>query len=372
MPLSKNIAIFCDGTWQQIDQASPTNVSLLARSVEPYDSNGIPQVIRYDSGVGVGSGTLAGQTKFFGGVFGEGLEQKIIEAYEFLCLNYVPGDNLYIFGFSRGAYTARSLAGLLNLVWILTREHADKVAAAQEIYHDPNRRAVGTAKGIASAYAQHFREQYSHPEPAAICYVGVWDTVGELGIPSTLPLATQIDAKYGFLDASLSSLTKAARHAVAIDEERDAYTPTLWDNIDVLNQSIGDDKKAYAERRYQQRWFPGYHSGVGGGQADAGLSLSALIWIAEGAALQGLAFDTARLQNYRDKENPTAPFVVDQPSLENLIVNHIGGISPRQPGPALIDEVSEAAITRWKTMKPAWRPATLNRVAAAIDKFTRQ
>jgi uncharacterized protein (DUF2235 family) len=368
MPASKNIAVFCDGTWQQIDQVIPTNVSLLARCVEPFDANGIPQVVRYDSGVGVGSGTLAGQTKFFGGVFGQGLEQKIMEAYEFLCLNYVPGDNIYIFGFSRGAYTARSLAGLLNLVWILKRDHVDKAAAAQEIYHDPNRKAPGKGQSLVSGYAQEFKKQYCHLGPAEIKYLGVWDTVGELGIPATLPLATQIDAKYRFLDTNLSPLTKAARHAVAIDEQRDAYKPTLWNNIDALNEAIGDDKKLYADRSYQQRWFPGHHSGVGGGQADAGLSLSALRWIAEGAVGQGLVLNAPTLQAYHDTENPTAPFVVDPPSLDNFIVNHVGGISNRLPGPALIDEVSEAAIIRWRRMKPPYRPMTLNRVASVMDK----
>ena len=115
----KSIAIFCDGTWQNISQRFPTNVTRLARAVapkgkDPHTGEPIPQIVFYDDGVGVGQGVAENFTKFVGGAIGKGLDRKIAEAYEFLCLNFEPGDRIYIFGFSRGAYTARSLAGLLR------------------------------------------------------------------------------------------------------------------------------------------------------------------------------------------------------------------------------------------------------------------
>jgi uncharacterized protein (DUF2235 family) len=363
---NKNIAIFCDGTWQQLDQPVPTNVNRLARCVLADDLAGVAQVVRYDDGVGVGTGILNEATQFIGGAFGEGLENKMMQAYEFVCLNYAPGDQLFIFGFSRGAYTARCLAGLLHIAGILTREHADKVTAVTAIYQDPARRTQGPAKATADAYAAHFRETYCHPYAQTfIRYVGVWDTVGELGIPTTLPLATQVNDKFRFLDTSLSSFTRAARHAVAIDERRDTYKPTLWDNIDQLNTDAGVAALPYADRPYQQRWFPGHHSGVGGGQADSGLCLSALAWIAEGASKCGLNLDPAQLAAYAAAENPAAPFVVEPPSVGNFFVSQVGGESDRI-GPTALDEVSAAARTRWQKLA-TWRPPTLANTAVALN-----
>ena len=105
----RNIAIFCDGTWQKIGQGDPTNVVKLARAVRVLAEDGRPQLTYYDNGVGVGEGVMNRATRWIGGAFGAGLDHKILEAYLFLALNYMPGDRIFIFGFSRGAYTARSL-----------------------------------------------------------------------------------------------------------------------------------------------------------------------------------------------------------------------------------------------------------------------
>ena len=363
---TKNIAIFCDGTWQHLDQRDPTNVNRLARCVRPVDDDGTPQVVRYDDGVGVGTGILDHPTQIIGGAFGEGLENKVMRAYEFICLNYVLGDKLFIFGFSRGAYTARSLAGLLNLVWVLRRDQADKIALAQEIYHNPIRRQEGEARIALNATIAHFRQCYCHPAAHAfIQYVGVWDTVGELGIPKALLFANEINRRFRFFDTSLSEFTRSARHAVALDETRDTYAPTLWDNIDALNTAADTAGRPYAERPYQQQWFPGHHSGVGGGQEDGGLSLSAMGWIAEGAARGGLGFDAAAMAEYRGRERPDAPFVVDKLSLGNLLTKQLGGEHPRQ-GPMVLDEVSDAARTRWAKVAE-WRATpALAHVAAQM------
>ena len=357
--IGKNIAVFCDGTWQHIDQPVPTNVNRLARCVLPCDGAGTPQVVRYDDGVGVGTGILDGATELIGGAFGEGLETKIFQAYVFICLNYVPGDRIFIFGFSRGAFTARSLAGLLNLVWVLRREHVDKVKQARQLYRDRR-----DARGHAAVAA--FRASYCHPsESAGLQYVGVWDTVGELGIPATLPFAPQIDAKFRFLDTDLSGFTRSARHAMAIDERRDTYKPTPWGNIDALNAASGTDALPYGDRPYQQRWFPGPHSSVGGGHEDGGLSLCALAWIAQGAARGGLSLDPAQLAAYAGIADPCAPFDTGAGSLLTLAISRLGGEHDRA-GPTDIATVSDAARARW-CGRPDWRPPTLGRVAAALD-----
>ena len=117
--LRKKLVLFCDGTWNGLRMQDRTNVSRLAKCVKPYDEHGVQQIIFYDEGVGVGA-HIAPLTdtlvKYLGGVFGRGLDRKVEEAYRFLVLNYEPGDDIYIFGFSRGAFTARSLCGMIRKV----------------------------------------------------------------------------------------------------------------------------------------------------------------------------------------------------------------------------------------------------------------
>ncbi|HXJ01827.1 MAG TPA: DUF2235 domain-containing protein, partial [Micropepsaceae bacterium] len=266
----KNIAIFCDGTWQDLSQNIPTNVAKLARSVAPQTtaaagSTPYEQFVYYDSGVGVGEGVLNDATRLIGGGLGEGLDDKILHAYEFLCLNFAPCDRIYIFGFSRGAYTARSLCGMLRKCWILRRENASETDRALDLYRNADLNSPEVAK---------FKQEFCHPaepfvgergaDPVAtakklnmdveywghVQYVGVWDTVGALGIPRTLPFASVVDDKYRFHDTSLSRFVLSARHAVSIDERRSSFAPTLWDNIDSLNINAFAGNLPYASRPY--------------------------------------------------------------------------------------------------------------------------
>ena len=206
----KNIAIFCDGTWQDLSQSIPTNVARLARSVAPQtaagpDSVRSQQFVYYDDGVGVGEGVLNAATRVIGGGLGKGLDDKILHAYQALCLNFSPGDRIFIFGFSRGAYTARSLAGMLRKCWIVRRENACETDRALELYR---------TGALDSPEVLKFKQEVCHPaEPFVaergadavatakslnasvdywghIQYIGVWDTVGALGIPTTLPFAS--------------------------------------------------------------------------------------------------------------------------------------------------------------------------------------
>ena len=378
----KNLIICCDGTWQELSQRCPTNVTRLTRALAPTATRGgqtIPQVIFYDDGVGVGTGVLDKTTRILGGALGHGLDRKVLEAYEFLVLNYQPGDRIYIFGFSRGAYTARSVAGLLRQVWILKRENASEIERAIAMYRDHDKDAVET---------QRFRRNFCHVgEPALetrefdanapartvtkavdqtgwIQFLGVWDTVGSLGIPRGLPFSEQINGKYEFHDTTLSRFVWNARHAVAIDERRETFTPTLWTNIDRLNTNADADAVPYEQRPYQQTWFPGGHGAVGGGESDGGISLAPLLWMMDGALKAGLAFDAEQLADFTGAADPTAPLRTSDRNVGSIVLGLVG--SKDRDGPTRLDEVSDAARKRWKNV-PAYRPKALATVAGTLD-----
>jgi uncharacterized protein (DUF2235 family) len=193
----------------------------------------------------------------------------------------------------------RSLAGLLRKCGILRRENGDKARPALELYRHRKIDAESLdAKNFRARYAAawpHLENDGEAPRPQAlgeqpidlrIRYLGAWDTVGALGIPRVLPFSFGEKAKYEFHDTSLSRAVQFARHAVAIDEKRAAFAPTLWDNIADLNPQG-------APARIAQAWFPGDHGGVGGGEKVRGLSNCSLMWMVEGAEQASLAFDRA-------------------------------------------------------------------------------
>lgn len=291
--------VFCfDGTWNKIDGAHPTNVARIAQSVSRFDKkDGSPQFIYYDEGVG----TTATE-RLTGGMFGRGLTEKILEAYHILVLNYEPGDEIYVFGFSRGAFTARSFVGLLRNAGIMSRRSLQHIREAVRLYVS---RSADSSPN--SQRAREFRYKHcpklcvpgdmewraaAHPEDVAedvtelrVRYLGIWDTVGALGVPAHLKLLAGLNSAHQFHDTTLSSFVERARHAVAADERRRTFEPSLWTNLDDLNGLRPQDPL------YEQLIFPGVHSAVGGGGPVRGLSDTALEWVFEGAKKQGLAFD---------------------------------------------------------------------------------
>ena len=263
-----------DGTWNTPDQIDhgkrvPTNVVKLARTLKPDASDGTPQIVYYHEGVG----TRWGFDRIFGGAFGTGISRNICDAYRFLIDNYELGDELFLFGFSRGAYTVRSLAGLIRNCGLLQKRYADKLPDAYALYRD--RRPETSPR---SDLAQAFREEFARE--IRIKCIGVWDTVGALGVPlSGFRWLTQRNAQ--FHDVTLSSYVDNAFQALAIDEHRKPFTPAVWDPQDVPGQTV------------EQAWFAGAHSNVGGGYPDARLSDLALSWMKERAQRCGLEFDEA-------------------------------------------------------------------------------
>ncbi|MDP9344811.1 MAG: DUF2235 domain-containing protein, partial [Actinomycetota bacterium] len=206
-----------------------------------------------------------------GGAFGLGLSRNVRDCYRFVIECYEPGDELFFFGFSRGAFTARSTVGLIRNAGVLRREHADRLDDAYRLY-----RSGGDARAPTGLEAELFRRSFAHPE-VRIHFVGVWDTVGALGIPG-LP-ARIARGRWGFHDTKLSSYVDFAYQALAIDEQRRPFLPTLWQRQEHATEQV-----------LQQVWFAGAHSDVGGGYPDPSLSEIALLWIVERAHSCGLQF----------------------------------------------------------------------------------
>ena len=263
----KRLAIFSDGTWSKPSQDFPTNVVKLSRAILPVDGSGIEQRVFYHDGVGASGGWWR---HFTGGAFGEGIDGIIKANYRFLIENYESGDELFLFGFSRGAYLARSTAGLIRNCGLLKPAHLDQFDAAYDLY-----RRRDEASHPRADEATAFRAAYSW-EPR-IKFIGVWDTVGSLGIPIT-PLRFWTKEFYEFHDVQLSSWVDSAFQALAVDERRKPFAPTLW-------QGQANAKDQILE----QAWFPGVHSNIGGGYGDHSLSDLALQWLADKAQASGLA-----------------------------------------------------------------------------------
>jgi len=382
--------VFCfDGTWNRLDAPHSTNVVITAESVLPIASDGVSQAIFYDEGVGTRKGE-----KLTGGLFGEGIVDNLSDAYRFLIFNHTPGDEIYIFGFSRGAYTARSFAGLLATCGLLRRSDAAKVTEAVLLYQQRKPKDAAFDDRM-----MDFRRQYcpqlcvSDAEDAwrsrnvpnytigsvprlRVTYLGVWDTVGALGVPARYKWLNFFDRKYDFHDTSLSPFVKSARHAVAIDERRKDFVPTLWDNLVEMNTEAGAKVDA-DDAPYQQKWFPGVHGSVGGGGERRGLSDRALDWVLDGARHQGLELDGAEHSRIFELEPDFREYLANSPPPAHPgIIDRIMGLMPhadRLPGPQALYEVAISARQRWLEVpdrlkdRARYRPPTLNRVAPLLD-----
>jgi uncharacterized protein (DUF2235 family) len=267
--MSKRLVLCCDGTWNNPDQKSPTNVTKVALAVAPTDAGGREQRTFYHPGVGTGR-----WERLRGGAFGFGLSRNVRDAYRFIVANFEPGDELFFFGFSRGAYTARSAAGFVQNCGILRREQADRIDEAYALYRDKS--STTHPRGMEATL---FRRAYSHE--TRIHFIGVWDTVGALGIPlARWPLAKWINRRWEFHDTTLSGAVDAAYQALAIDEQRAPFRPTLWEPRHPVPK----------DQRVEQVWFAGVHCDVGGGYPEHDISDIPLLWMVDRARRCGLSF----------------------------------------------------------------------------------
>jgi uncharacterized protein (DUF2235 family) len=282
--MMRRLIVCADGTWNSDDEGKghPTNVVKMARAIRPVAPDGTSQVVFYHKGVGTGKLL----DRWFGGAFGKGLSENVTACYRFLVDNYNDpnsdgdGDQIFLFGFSRGAFTVRSLAGFIRNVGILKPEHADKIDEAYARYRNP-----GDDWHPSGPRATEFRARYSRDVPNIRC-VGVWDTVGSLGVPTRGAIGSYTRKKYGFHNVALSGRVENAFHALAIDERRKPFAPSLWEVPE-------SDRLKSPQQRVEQVWFAGVHSNVGGGYPDSGLSDVAFLWMMERAGECGLVFDDA-------------------------------------------------------------------------------
>lgn len=262
--MPKTLVMCCDGTWQTPDQdAGPTNVTKIARAIQPRNEQGDPQLVFYDEGVGTGNRV----DRLIGGAIGRGLGENVQQAYRFLALNFEDGDTICLFGFSRGAYTVRSVAGLIALAGLLDKGDLEQMPRVWEHYRTPPNKRDPAALPA--------RQRARQP---MIDLVGVWDTVGSMGIPGNL-LGRFGRSQHEFHDVMLSPKIRHAYQALAVDERRGNFQPAIWDT-----------GEATPGQKVEKMWFAGGHGNVGGGigkvadrEDHAALSDTAFLWMIDKA-----------------------------------------------------------------------------------------
>lgn len=272
----KKIVFCADGTWSHPKSSdavstTDTNVYKLYKAL----TTSATQSPLYDDGVGADTSIIE---HLLGGGFGTGLFQKVKDGYTQIAHNYNDGDQIYLFGFSRGAYTARSIGGMLTACGLptnLTQQAIDDAFSTYRMQPQSAERQAARA---------NLTQNYDN-RPVSIAMIGVWDTVGSLGIPSVIGGVDPI--LYGFLNTQLSAQVKAAYQAISIDERRRSFPPTLWDGDPAPGQTI------------EQVWFSGCHSSVGGGCPDCGLSDITLKWMLGKAKDNGLEIDPTIWNTYQ-------------------------------------------------------------------------
>ncbi len=276
-----NLVLCLDGTWNRADSPRRTNVALTFAALgsgtgfDPGHAFLRPDLcLYYDAGVGTGR-----FDRIRGGVLGLGLGRNVAEAYAHLVQCWKPGDRIFLFGYSRGAYTARSLAGLLRLCGLPprgARESTDPFALARTAMACYSARDVRSA----SLEVEGWIEGGGVVPP--IAFLGVWDTVGALGVPID-GLRWLGASRWRWHDVSLSTNVRRACHLLAIDERRRPFAPSLWRSAaadSVLSRDV-----------VEQIWLPGVHSDVGGGGADRALSDRSLVLMWDRARAAGLDID---------------------------------------------------------------------------------
>lgn len=314
MPKPKNIVIFSDGTGNTAIKGRGTNVFKLYEAVDleghKKNQNSTPQIAFYDDGVGTGRLRV---WRVLSGAFGWGLGRNVRQLYADLARTYNPGDRIFLFGFSRGAFTVRTLADFIATCGIVDRRKKELTNdkelrdAVEECYKEYRRQyrtlLGGTRLGqrVRRAYSEErvspFRlvdKQHAPSGKIPIEFIGVWDTVDAVGLPIA-GLANLINSTvcpFKFPNYRLSPLVNCARHALAIDDERHTFYPLLWDETDEKDPD-----------RIKQVWFAGVHSNVGGGYPKQGMSLVTLVWMMEEAKSAGLCFCDLDWQLYHERQN---------------------------------------------------------------------
>jgi uncharacterized protein (DUF2235 family) len=304
--IKRQLIVLCDGTSNAVDMGQGTNVF---RTLSALPANDPKQVVFYDPGVG--SASYAPETtwvdkgrqlkdRFMGLAFGNGVFENIAQAYEFLVREYQEGDEIYVFGFSRGAFTARAVVGMVNAFGLLPVHSNNLLPMLLNVYFTENDLAIQLSQTELQKPPKRTRQVLidkvranNIPEnrrDITVQFVGVWDTVATLGIP---PLDRQISVVAKMTDAhGQPKKFRHVRQALALDEQRVMFKPRQYQDADIALDRADANKQSL-----MQRWFPGSHCDVGGTYWDNfGISESAIKWLLEEARQCGLRIDIERLQ----------------------------------------------------------------------------
>ncbi len=348
----KRIALFMDGTWDSKGSKYPSNIEKLYDAVAPVARDGVRQLAQYQKGIGASS---CGAWRIFAGATAAGLDTHVQELYSYLVQNYVPGDEIYLFGFSRGAYTARCLAGLIRNCGILTPEFGSALFRdeAYALY-------LHASFAPESPTAIAFRKAYCYPEfhestSFIIHFIGVFDTVGALGVPGAIDRVLM-----RFHDTALSRHTRYAYQALAIDEHRAVFNACPWR---IPAQPLPGQNSL-------QVWFPGAHCDVGGGYAEHGLADCTLAWMTAQAMAAGLDLDPARYREQYDYNPRPGGTLHNSNTLIFKLLrpqSFIKTFYRRIDDPPAAEEVSEFVLARerYVTYDPPNLVAYRNRPSAA-------
>ena len=389
----KRLIVACDGTWANSDNgfkrdsylpwktggklAIPTNVTRLCRALLPRGADGVSQVVFYQTGLGSEDNWYS---QYVGGYLGVGASEHIREAYAFVCNNYEDGDEIFLVGFSRGAFIARSVLGLISAVGLLTKKglgdfypiFRDWENQADPSYYNAKDRWIEAAyfpnrpnytnPSERDAYVAQLQKLGLSRTKVDVHCCGVFDTVGTLGVPQivTPPLSwfqSSSSKEYAFVNTEIPTNLKYAFQALALDDRRTAFSPTVWE----LPKG-----GTHALKELKQCWFAGSHSNVGGSYPDTGQADLTLAWMMQQLTKAGLTFDSGYLkwQNELHEQWLQAPAKINTDQIPDRpwgcgkvydssgITDRFTGLSNRTPGTytRTNPETGAATTTRlWKT-----------------------
>ncbi|EMD89281.1 hypothetical protein COCC4DRAFT_195952 [Bipolaris maydis ATCC 48331] len=342
----KRLIVACDGTWLNSDDGTkngtlsiPSNITRISRAIKAVSQDGIQQIVNYQQGLGTEGGKIS---RLVGGSTGKGLAEDVREAYSFLANNYHPGDEIFLLGFSRGAFTARSIGGLIGEIGLLTKKGLNTLP---EVYEDvqnrrnedyrpkhedipfPRKPSAGDPR-----YAEELERRGLTRLDIPIKCIAVWDTVGSLGIPrigilQRAGLQSKQSRATTFYDTKLSNCVENAFQALALDETRSSFAPAIWEKPEGNRTTL------------RQVWFPGAHANVGGGYDDMQIANISLAWMMSQLEpfldMRGeylFEQDDLNEKYYKKEEGAIRPWSFGKIYSELKGAFALGGSSQRKPG----------------------------------------